>query len=91
MADAQHTPGYFGHFFESGEWEHTIAFRVDDPAVDGGKRIVCGCCVDADQATDSRKNRGSALCEQCGGKLGRAQAHDAAIAKTTTPGSTHHG
>lgn len=70
----------YGVLFKTGEWEFTIAFRVVDPEVADGKRIVCGCCVLPDETNDSRRTCGALLCEQCNLKMGRSEAHEAALA-----------
>lgn len=73
----------FGVFYQTGHWDRTIAFRVDDPEVDEGKRIVCGCCVAATETAEGRMTGGSYLCEECDQPFGRSEAHEAAIVKAT--------
>lgn len=64
--------------YKDGTHDKTIAFRIDDPSRDGWKMIVCGLCVPADQSDDARTSAGHYLCETCGEKLGRPEAHQRA-------------
>ncbi|EMZ50107.1 TPA: hypothetical protein ACGJRA_000318 [Pseudomonas aeruginosa] len=70
----------FGVFFQCGFWEKTVAFRVNNPLIEGTKIIVCGQCIDPADASDSRNIGGSFLCEDCGLPFGRPEAHEKAIA-----------
>lgn len=70
----------FGVFFHCGFWEKTVAFRVDNPTINGAKAIVCGKCVGPAESGDPRNIGGSFLCENCGLPFGRPDAHDKAIA-----------
>lgn len=76
------TMGYdrFGVFYQTGNWEKSVAFRVDNTLIEGTKIIVCGQCIDPADASDSRNIGGSFLCENFGLPFGRPEAHEKAIA-----------
>lgn len=77
----------WGIFFQTGHWEKSLCFRVDDPSRAGWVRLICGSCVEeSDAKENSRTVGGASLCEACRTPYGTPVNLGAALAKAlSTP------
>jgi hypothetical protein len=65
--------------YADGTHQKTIAFRVVSQSRQGFSAVVCGLCAAYDKTAEGRTSCGWMKCEICGDRLGRPDAHNAAL------------